>query len=161
MDWIDGPGPAALAGVLLKWTFPKNWDAYAPVPQTASTMQMQRESRGGLANFLEELLVAGKPPFDRDGGRCTALIEQLCTGYPNNTRSLKVNNRSLPIALQQIGAQKVGSGTASSDNGWCWRRVDFWNSQPVKLWAAYLDGGDAPDHPHLSIVQPPQAEGSK
>ncbi|WP_423503376.1 primase-helicase family protein [Pseudomonas fluorescens] len=161
VEWIDGPGPAALAGVLLKWTFPKDWDAFAPVPQTASTLLMQKQSRGGLANFLEELMAAGKPPFDRDGGRCTALIEQLCSEYPNNTKSLHINNRTLPTALQQIGAQKVGSGTASSDNGWCWRRIDFWSAQPVKAWAAYLSGGVAPDHPHLSIVQPAQGEDLK
>lgn len=156
--WIDGPGAAALAGVLSKWQFPKGWDAYAPVPQTASTLLMQKESRGSLANFLEELLAAGKPPFDRDAGRCTALVEQLCVGYPHNTRGMRLNNRTLPQALELAGAVKIGSGNAARDNGWCWRRVDFWNAQPVKVWAAYLDGGDAPDHPHLSIVQPQKAE---
>lgn len=134
VDWIDGPGPALLAGVLAQWQFPPGWDPFAPVPQTEAAQRTQLESRAGLVVFLEELIATGKPPFDRDMGRCTALIEQLGTLYPMNVKGLRLNNKTLPAALAELGARQMravlpgSKGTKISCPLWCWRNYEKWNS---------------------------------
>lgn len=64
--WIDGDGPALLAGVLAQWKFAKDWKYRDSVPQTEATRLMQRESRGDLAMLVDDLIERGLPPFDRD-----------------------------------------------------------------------------------------------
>ncbi|MNP56238.1 hypothetical protein D3C76_1509490 [compost metagenome] len=59
--------------------------------------------------------------------------------YPVNTKGIKLSTRSVPTALRALGAQKIGSGTASKDNAWCWRNAEMWHTRSPKEWRAYLD----------------------
>lgn len=134
VGWIDGPGPAALAGVLLKWTFPKGWDAFAPVPQTAATIQMQQESRGSLVLFIEELIEEKRPPFDKDIGRVIDVNMQLETLYGVSMKGMRLNHRTLPQALEKAGAVPMScagfidkDGVGRSTRSWCWRNHERWD----------------------------------
>jgi len=100
--WIDGPGPALMAGVLANWKFPKDWDPYAPVPQTEAALSMQRQARGELAMSIEDMVNERRPPFDKDIGRPFDLILQFDTLY-----GVKLNYRTLPKALESIGAVQL------------------------------------------------------
>ena len=133
VEWIDGPGPGALANVLLNWTFPKGWDAFAPVPQTAATTIMQRESRGALVLFIEELIEERRPPFDKDIGRVLDVNMQMETLYGVSMKGMRLNNRTLPQALERAGAINMPvscytdkDGKSSTTRSWCWRNQEKW-----------------------------------
>jgi hypothetical protein len=137
LEWINGPGPANLAGVLLKWQFPKDWDAFAPVPQTESTLQMQKESRGGLILFIEELIEERRPPFDKDIGRVLDINMQMETLYGTTLRGFRLNNRTLPQALERAGAVPLPTAAFTTKDGrqtttraWCWRNHERWHDAP-------------------------------
>ncbi|MGF6693855.1 hypothetical protein M2318_003939 [Metapseudomonas resinovorans] len=141
-DWIENEGPELLAGCFAKWQFPKDWDPYAPVPQTEATRLTQLESRDALVNFIEELFVDGKAPFDKDMGRVNGLIAQLSASYPNNMRGLRLNNRTLPEALLNLGFRKIQSGTAASNSFWCWRNGEQWEAAGLGAWRRHLETGE-------------------
>ncbi|QJC78222.1 primase-helicase family protein [Pseudomonas umsongensis] len=141
-DWIAGPGPELLAGVLAQWKFPTDWNCTSGgrmAPQTTAAEMVQREARSPLVNFIEELITGQQAPFDKDIGRSNQLIEQLGTSYPANTRSMKITSQTLADALRKLGAVKIGSGTAAKDNAWCWRYQSDWLGVRLKEWKAYLD----------------------
>lgn len=134
VDWIDGPGAPALAQILSTWVFPKDWDPYAPVPQTAAAKAMQEESRGPLVCLLEELIQEGVAPFDKDIGRVNDLIAQLDTAYSAVLRGTKLNNRTLPAALERLGHSQLAmanymlpDGTWKTAKPWCWRNRESWD----------------------------------
>lgn len=139
--WIDGPGAPALAQILATWVFPKDWDAYAPVPQTAAARAMQEESRGPLVCLLDELIEDGMAPFDKDIGRIMDLIPQLDTAYSAALRGTKLNGRTLPAALERLGHAQLpmvnylaADGARRTARVWCWRGIDDWkeaNGQDV------------------------------
>lgn len=131
--WMEGPGPSLLAGVLAQWQFPEGWDARAPVPQTKAVKQTQREARGGpLADFICELVERGNAPFERDFGNVSSLIEQLGAAYPTNARAFRLNNRTVPTALQVAGAVSVGpfdyrvGRMTRTARAWVWRNLEKW-----------------------------------
>lgn len=132
--WIDGPGPALLAGAFAQWQFPVDWDYKAPVPQTDAVRKTQKESRSPLSSFIEELIDQQRPPFDRDMGRITGLVEQLGTLYPVNIKGLRLNNRTLPAALTGLGGKQIPTvytatnGKRISCGVWCWRNQLKWEN---------------------------------
>lgn len=135
--WIDGPGAGALAQILATWRFPADWDAYAPTPQTAAARAMQEESRGALVCLLDELIEEGMAPFDKDIGRINDLIPQLDTAYSALLRGAKLNNRSLPAALERIGHFQLpmlnyyaADGERKCTRVWCWRNREKWEAMP-------------------------------
>lgn len=137
VDWIDGPGAGALAQILATWKFPADWDPYAPVPQTAAAKAMQAESRGAMVCLLDELIEEGCAPFDKDIGRINDLIPQLDTAYGAILRGLKLNNRTLPAALERLGHGQLAminyitpEGTWKSARIWCWRNIEKWKLTP-------------------------------
>lgn len=145
VEWIDGPGAPALANVLATWEFPAGWDPYAPVPQTAAAKAMQKAARGDLACTLEVLSREGAQPFDKDCGRVMAMIAILDTAHSAALRGIKVNHRTLPAALERLGAVQIGSGTASKDSAWFWRNQDYWASVPTAVLLAYIRDSIIPD----------------
>jgi len=145
VDWIDGPGPELLAGVFSRWTFTADWDPHAPAPQTEASRKTQLASRSGLHLFIEDLIAQAKPPFDKDLGRYTGLIEQLNTLYPGNMKGLRLNNKTLPSALADLGAVQLPTnyasktGTRISCNVWCWRNIERWRNEVGEVRAAHFD----------------------
>lgn len=143
--WIDGPGPGALAQILATWVFPKDWDPYAPTPQTAAARAMQAEARGPLVCLLEELIDEGSAPFDKDIGRINDLIPQLDTAYGAILRGTKLNNRTLPAALERLGHGQLTMANFQLPDGawktakpWCWRNKDEWSKSDGQTIAAAL-----------------------
>lgn len=139
VDWIDGPGAPALAQILATWRFPADWDPYAPTPQTAAAKAMQDEARGALVCLLDELIDEGQAPFDKDIGRINDLIPQLDTAYSALLRGAKLNNRSLPAALERLGHTQlpmlnyyVADGERKCTRVWCWRNREKWNEMPAQ-----------------------------
>lgn len=137
VDWIDGPGAPALAQILATWRFPIDWDPYAPTPQTAAAKAMQEESRGALVCLLDELIDENQAPFDRDIGRVNDLIPQLDTTFSALLRGAKLNNRTLPAALERLGHSQLptinyvaADGTRKSTRAWCWRNSEKWAQMP-------------------------------
>lgn len=135
--WIDGPGAPALAQILSNWRFPSDWDPYAPTPQTAAARAMQDEARGALVCLLDELIDEGQAPFDKDIGRINDLIPQLDTAFSALLRGAKLNNRTLPAALERLGHTQLpmlnyatADGTRKSARAWCWRNVEKWREMP-------------------------------
>lgn len=143
-DWIENEGPELLAGCFAKWQFPEGWDPYAPVPQTEACKLTQLEAQNPVGAFISELIQARKAPFDKDIGRVTGLIEQLNTLFPGNAKSLRLNNRTLPNALADLGHTQipvtfVGSkGTRISTSVWCWRNHEEWLNKPGQDVGDYL-----------------------
>lgn len=134
--WIDGPGAPALAQILATWRFPADWDAYAPVPQTAAAKSMQKAARGPLVCLLEELIEDGQAPFDKDIGRIMDLIPQLDTAYSAILRGTKLNGRTLPGALERLGYSQMKminymvGGEWKATRVWCWRNQEKWLNAP-------------------------------
>lgn len=123
IDWIDGPGAGALAQILATWQFPKDWDPYAPVPQTAATRAMQKASRDELEVLLAELVEAGTVPCDKD----IIIVDDLCAQMNTlfgNSLTRRASRTSVGKALQAIGAE------------FCERRIEFQGkSTPRKYYA--------------------------
>lgn len=142
-DWMEFDGPELLAGCFARWPFPDDWDPKAPVPQTEATVLTQVESRSGLTVFIDELVQNARPPFDKDIGRCTALIEQLSMMYPANMKAYRLNNRTLPSSLRELGYKQIqmgyetSKGTRVSTPVWCWRNYETWLNTAVDI-AQYL-----------------------
>lgn len=127
--WMDGPGPALLAGVLAQWQFPADWNPYAPVPQTEAAKQMQREARGNLTVLIEDLIAERRPPFDRDFGRVMDLNMQLNTLYANSLlRGIALNNRTLPHSLAVVGAVTRVIFYVDKDGNRTSSRVTIWRN---------------------------------
>lgn len=125
--WMDGPGPALLAGVLAQWQFPANWNPHAPVPQTEAALAMQREARGNLTVLIEDLIAERRPPFDRDFGRVMDLNMQLNTLYANSLlRGIALNNRTLPHSLGVVGAVTRTIFYADKEGNRTSSRVTIW-----------------------------------
>jgi hypothetical protein len=98
---------------------------------------MQAESRGALVCLLDELIDEHMPPFDKDIGRINDLIPQLDTAYSAILRGLKLNNRTLPAALERLGHGQLAminytaaDGTKKSARTWCWRNRGQWDNMP-------------------------------
>ena len=131
-EWMEGPGPSLLAGVLAQWQFPKDWDPYAPVPQTEACVRTQQESRPGLEGFIAELMASHAAPFDKDFGKIASLVEEMHTLYPGNCRGFKVNNIWMARALQGLGAERVKVQWQRANTMWTsavpyvWRNADRW-----------------------------------
>lgn len=144
-DWIDGNGPELLAGVLDQWKFPAEFDPYAPVPQTPANRKTQFESRSGLHLFVQELIEQNRAPFDKDMGRVSGLIEQLNTLYPGNLKGMRLNNKTLPAVLADLGSEQIPTtwegkgGKPISAGVWCWRNQDKWRNAPGAQRAAEFD----------------------
>lgn len=133
VTWIDGPGAPALAQILATWKFPKDWDPYAPVPQTAAAKAMQSAARGPLVSLVEELIEDRAAPFDKDMGRINDMIPQLDTAYSALLRGTKLNNRTVPHALERLGHTQLkminyvtADGIWKTARVWCWRNVEKW-----------------------------------
>lgn len=143
-EWIDGPGPELVAGCFYRWVFPDGFDPYAPAPQTRATVLTQHESRGGLACFLEELIAMQRPPFDKDLGRVSSIIEQLDTLYSANMRALKANHKTIPAALQSLGHEHthvnivLKNGTRAKVPVWIWRNHNKWIKEKGLAVGEYL-----------------------
>lgn len=146
-DWIDGDAPEQLAGCFARWTFPPEFNPNGHAPQTKATRVTQKESRNGFAILIEELLVSKKPPFDKDMGRITGMIEQLNTLYPGNLKAHKVNNKTLPTALSQLGAKHEHVNITAKDGArmrvpvWIWRNYAQWMEGPEADISDYLSEG--------------------
>lgn len=140
-DWMTGPGPALVAGLLKNWKFPEGWDPYAPVPQTAATRQTQMESRNPITHFINQLIEENRPPFDKDFGTCIGLLTQLNALYPDICRQVKLNTRSLPLAMEALGYEAPAKLNFTKKNGvrtstrWlCWRdRSKWFDTEPQEL----------------------------
>lgn len=143
--WIDGPGASIVAGAFAQWAFPASWDYKAPVPQTAAVIKTQQEARGALHVVIREMIESEKPPFDKDMGRCTSLIEQLMLLYPANMKALKLNHKTLPAALADVGAEQIltnyrsKKGTNICALVWCWRNKEKWLNMTGEERAAHFD----------------------
>jgi hypothetical protein len=102
--WIDGPGPALVAGAFANgWRFPKDWDPYAPVPQTAASRAMQKAAQGDLYNNMLELIEAGAEPFDKDiliVAHVTAALIRLYADLWG--RDCKINTTTVGAVLKRI-----------------------------------------------------------
>lgn len=108
VDWIDGPGPALMAGAFTNWEFPKDWDPYAPVPQTAASRAMQKAAQGDLYNNMLELVEAGAEPFDRDilmVADVTAVLLRLYAELWG--RDCKINTTTVGAVLKRIFDEPV------------------------------------------------------
>lgn len=157
VPWMENDGPALLAGVLAQWQFPKGWDPYAPAPQTEAARTMQLESRPAHEIALMALVEEGQAPFDKDLGKLSDLCRQLQTLYGDNLLGgFKINHKTLPRALTNVGVKKVGSGTASNDQAYCWRNYDFWFRVPLAQMKEYRDGG--PNAPRPAPTAIPHGE---
>lgn len=145
LAWIEGPGPALVAGAFAQWKFPDDWDHKAPSPQTAASVKTQREARGVLYDMVAELIEAQKPPFDKDMGRYTSLVEQLHMLYPGNMKAVKLNNKTLPAVLTDLGAEQIQtnymgkSGKKICAQVWCWRNQEKWKEASGEERALHFD----------------------
>lgn len=133
--WIEGPGPALVAGMLAQWDL-RGFDPYAPVPQTEAARAMQKESRGLLTMLIEELIEERRPPFDKDFGSTMDLTMQLNTLYAANLlRNTAVNHRTLPASLQVLGAKQRmlcfadAEGKRGTCRVWVWRDSEHWMNE--------------------------------
>ncbi|UZM14599.1 DUF5906 domain-containing protein [Pseudomonas kielensis] len=158
VQWIDGPGAAALAGVLTKWQFPKGWDAYAPVPQTAAARAMQAAARGELEALLGELIEAGKEPCDRD----IVIVDELCaklnTLY-SSSLGKPASRTSAGRALKAIGAEYCEKRIEGADGET--RNVKFYVLRNKEQWANATPKQRGDHHRggmRLFAVQPQKAE---
>jgi hypothetical protein len=114
VDWIDGPGAGALAQILSTWVFPKDWDPYAPVPQTAAARAMQKASRDELEVLLAELIEASAAPCDKD----IMIVDDLCAQMNTlfgNSLTRRASRTSVGKALQAIGAEYCEKRIESPD----------------------------------------------
>lgn len=64
-EWMEGPGPALLAGVLATWDL-SNFNPFAHVPQTNAAKTLQNAAQGPLFAKIVEMLDGRVAPFDKD-----------------------------------------------------------------------------------------------
>ncbi len=132
-EWMDTIGPALLAGVLAKWTFPADWDPMAPVPQTDAVRRTQKESRNKVELLFEELLGQGEAPFDKDFSTAGEMVEDMNRLHPGNCKGLNLSNVSVGRALKSLGAVQVKVNWRKQKNGmyttsvpYVWRNKEEW-----------------------------------
>jgi hypothetical protein len=95
---------------------------------------MQAAARGTLVSLFEELIEEGVAPFDKDLGRINDLIPQLDTAYSAMLRGTKLNNRTLPAALERLGHSQltminyIVDGIWKTARVWCWRNKEKWEA---------------------------------
>lgn len=141
-QWLDGEGPALFAGLLANWPFPKDWNPYAPVPQTTASKAAQQAARSPLVVWLEELSEAREAPFDKDLVRTGSIIEQLNALYPAQAKSMRLNTTTVGKALRELGYVELKSGNSSKDRYLCRPdRVEFWIDKGPTAWKIYFNAG--------------------
>lgn len=145
INWMENEGPGLLAGVLAQWQFPAGWDPYSPAPQTESAHFMQEESRSNLESLLEEMIADSMAPFDLDAGKPMDLVVQLQTLHGATLlKGIAVNHRTLPHALEKIGAKQRRCSYPNDKGGqytsrvWIWRNEAKWLNVPGEDLQAYL-----------------------
>lgn len=141
-DWMEGPGPALLAGVLAQWQFPADWDPMAPVPQTAAVRRTQKESRNRAEILVEEFIEHGEPPFDKDFGTVRDVIEDMTRLYPGNCKGLNLSLVSVGRALKSLGAVQVKVNWKTKKDKYTtsvpyvWRNQEQWTIEDGTLSAS-------------------------
>lgn len=159
MEWINGPGPSLLAGAFQNWVFPKNWDPYAPVPQTEATQAMQETAKGELYAYVRDGIAERRPPFDRD----FATVEEVCihiNGNDQNVLGYRVTWTSVGKVLKaHCGAPKAtkisSKGTAKKQMLYFFRDAEQWALATPEQRGAHRDN---PYSPRVFAVQPEKAE---
>lgn len=104
--WMEGPGPALLAGVLAQWKFTEGWNPYAPVPQTAAAKALQNVSQGALFLNLTEMLEARLPPFHRKAFTTNGVSQYLRVGEDKAALwGCKTSSDAVGKALGKMGLE--------------------------------------------------------
>lgn len=159
MEWINGPGPSLLAGAFQNWVFPKNWDPYAPVPQTEATQAMQETAKGELYAYVRDGIAERRPPFDRD----FATVEEVCihiNGNDQNVLGYRVTWTSVGKVLKaHCGAPKAtkisSKGIAKKQMLYFFRDAEQWALATPEQRGAHREN---PYSPRVFAVQPEKAE---
>ncbi|MFW9087531.1 primase-helicase family protein [Pseudomonas sp. P2758] len=154
IDWIDGPGAPALAQVLATWVFPKDWDPYAPVPQTEAARAMQKAARGHGIYWLEERVAGREGPFAKQIVRCQSIFIQLAAipTYESTMKAYGISPQTLPGMLSKLGFKQLfkpdKEGRPSTNPNrkcWCSDNPDWWDQRPDTVWTDYIKDGIAPE----------------
>lgn len=160
-EWVDGPGPALMAGAFENWKFPKDWDPYAPVPQTEAGKAMQHAAKGDLYGLVYELIEDQRAPFNV----CFGAIEHLCcqmkTLHADSLGRTEVNKRTLGGVLIAICGAPVQCWVKTKDGKSVRQRLSFWRD--AEQWKAATPEQRAhhlnyPDAPRVFPVQQPKTE---
>lgn len=129
-DWCATIGPSKLAGVLANWRFRKDYDPYAPVQQTATSIKLQRESVHPVTDYILELIENQQAPFDVDFGSAPTLVKQLNMLHPE-VMKLGFNPRVLGKVMQLLGQKgsvwmRTGRDVNEKQRFWVWRNSGYW-----------------------------------
>ncbi|BBU44949.1 hypothetical protein PPTS312_28640 [Pseudomonas putida] len=103
LEWMDGPGPALVAGVLATWKFDADWNPYAPVPQTEAAKALQGISQGTLYVKLLEMREASVPPFNRGAVTADQIASLLLGERKHELWGCAVTYPAVGKALNKMG----------------------------------------------------------
>lgn len=142
--WMEGPGPALVAGVLAQWQFDASWNPHAPVPQTDATRTLQDAAQGGLHELVKELVEDCSAPFDRDLIAVDTAVVQLNTLYP--TLSKAVNRTSLGKVLKAICGEPEALRVAASKHP-----IRLYLLRNAKQWRNLATPEQRRDHLHGGV----------
>lgn len=147
LAWMDGPGPALLAGVLAQWQFPANWNPYAPVPQTDAARAMQDAAQGESFGLIKELIEEKRPPFDKDFVEVVPATRTFNTEYASVLKR-PITKDAMATALQAICGDKHRvrirmPGASADTNPWLYfiRDSEFWRGRSPSDRGDYLTTG--------------------
>ena len=144
--WMEGPGPALVAGVLAQWQFPADWDPHTPVPQTAAAKAMQDAAQGELYGVVKELIEQRREPFDKDiivvGEAATKLNNMgLALTKPANITSLGKVLKVLCGEPEPLRILKQETGKSMPLNVYLIRNAEQWKSASPEQRMNHLDTG--------------------
>ncbi|MFB1632496.1 primase-helicase family protein [Pseudomonas sp. AP-1] len=154
--WMEGPGPALLAGVLSRWQFPAEWDPKAAVPQTEASRAMQKANKGEQFSLIEELLESNSPPMNRAYFVARDLALELSQVYTGT----RFTSQGVGKILERLGFKSTQQRVKPRDGGtgdwkpWVWSRPEHqkdWIDASAEERLQKLDS--LTPAPHLTLVQ--------
>ncbi|WP_223456533.1 primase-helicase family protein [Pseudomonas sp. GL-RE-19] len=143
--FIDGDGPALVAGLLSNWTHAKGYNHRDGAPQTAGALELQMESRNPLESLLAELMAEGNGVFAKDVGRAKEIAAELGTAHTTATRHMSLDPSAISKALRKVGAIQIGNPTNAGSRALCWRKQAYWADVQPKVFNAYIETNTLPD----------------
>lgn len=125
------------AGVLRWLVQEENLTGFSPTaapPQTIEKRSMIHVGYGQWETHVAEMMMDGKPPFDRD----IVSTDDVQDALRNANAHLSRKKVGMLLRKAPFDMQSKSTGARIL---YCWRNWDFWRDQPTSLWESHCETG--------------------
>jgi hypothetical protein len=132
--FIDSPRAAGVLRWLIQQENLTGFSPTAAPPQTAEKTTMIQVGLGQWETHIAEMMLDGKPPFDRDIVGCEDIQEAL------RTANVHLSRKRAAMMLRKAPFNVVSKSTGTQVL-YCWRNCSLWEHLSAANWSEHRDTG--------------------